>query len=273
MNAEREDLPFPSVSLFHTRKIDGRVIGVGFGATLGLHGFVPLLFLLVRAILAAAGVLPERQPAETPPRDLNVVEARFVKLGRPLDPDRLPDRQVPRLSTAPPDDLVVSKNLNPTHHDRPDAGPRPPDPVADLLTRLGDRAQAFAEIQDNVVAEGVESGIDEGTERTAERAGDIYRGQLVTFLRRGWSTPTVIPDAELRTLATTVELDIGESGLVTNFRVATSSGNPLFDQSVLDRLEEIRSARTPIPPPPPEVVSEYYGQTQAVRFRGRDASR
>ena len=111
---------------------------------------IPLLVLLVTTVLAAT-------VAETEPQtyiEEHVVEARFVQKGIKRDPKKLPDRIVPRKSTAPDKSIVVSKDMNP-EPPRQAQGEGPPENAAeDLLTRLGDRAQAFAEIAEEREKEG-----------------------------------------------------------------------------------------------------------------------
>jgi hypothetical protein len=48
----------------------------------------------------------------------------------------------------------------------------------------------------------------------------------------------------------------------------SSSGEPLFDQSVEDRFQELRSLGTTLPEPPPEIADQYLGKTIGVRFKG-----
>src|SRR5262249_19088475 len=161
-----------------------------------------------------------------------------------------PNRIVPRLSTAPDDAKVVSKNMNPEQPEKRDAGPRPERPKEDSLTRIGDRAQAFAEIAEEREKEGDPEGIKEGTE-TQAKAGNIYLGKVVAFLKRGWTIPTTLGDtSKLMAVATfeiTRDLKVGE------FKVDKSSGEPLFDQSVEDRLQQLHQSGATLPEPPPEV--------------------
>lgn len=198
-----------------------------------------------------------------------VISARFVQKGRVLDPNELPNRRVPQLSTAVPDDLVVSKAPR-ERRPRPDAGPPPPNATADLLQRLGDRAQVFAEIAEQRELEGDPDGIEEGTE-TIARAGDLYAGRLYSLFRRGWTVPTTIDDEEKRGLRTSVTIDIGQDMRVTGFRVVGPSGNPLFDQSVADRIQQVQESNTNLPDPPEEIAADYVGRTITLRFLGRHA--
>jgi hypothetical protein len=237
----------------------GQLLG-GIGAVVLAHAGVPLAFML-------GAVLFGGDDADAPRRYIDedhVVEARFVRKGIKKDPDKLPDRVVPRKATAPDDSTVVSKNMNPEKPNKPDAGPPPEKAEEDLVKRLGDRVQAFAEISDREL-EGDPDGIEDGTETEAQ-AGDIYRGKLVEFFRRGWTIPTTLGDTSKLTVTTTFlitpALKVGPS------QVVKPSGEPMFDQSVEDRFEQLRTLGTTLPEPPPEIADQFVGQEITVRFRG-----
>jgi outer membrane biosynthesis protein TonB len=239
-------------SLLKRRVLTGKMALGGVLFTIGAHVLVPAAIAAVVATLAAAGagsappVIPENK----------VVEARFVKLGKPFDPRKIPQRKVPVKTTAPQPGVAVSKNENPPKVKKPDAGPPPPKAEENLLRNLGDRAQAFAEIAKKSEEEGDPQGIEDGTE-TQARAGDLYRGQLVMFFKRGWSIPTTIGDTSK--LATRARVEITPDRRVGEHQLIKSSGNALFDQSVEDRFNELRSLGTTLPEPPPEVRSQFQG--------------
>jgi hypothetical protein len=259
-----EDLRPPS--LLKRRTIDSKMAMGGILGVIGAHVLLPGAIAGIIAFLAATGI------GRTAPRDLKedrVVEARFVKLGKPPDPKKIPDRKVPIKATAPPTGVAVSKNMDPPKVQKPDAGRPPPKATEDVLARLGDRAQAFAEIAEKREEEGDPQGIQDGTETTA-KAGDLYRGQLVMFFKRGWTIPTTLGDTSRLTtrarVAITADRHIGEHEIVK------SSGEALFDQSVEDRFNELRSLGTTLPEPPPEVRSQFAGTWELdVNFIGKKA--
>lgn len=195
--------------------------------------------------------------------DEHIVEARLVRLGKAPDKKKLPQRQVPRKTTAPKDSVAVSKKEEP----KPPPAEKKPEPPKeaeeDPLTRLGDRAQAFAEIAEEREREGDPEGDPEGDALEAQ-AGDRYAGQLTAFFKRGWTIPTTLGDtSKLMTIANvtiTRDLHVGD------FEIVETSGEPLFDQSVEDRFTELRSQQTTLPEPPLEVAHRFLGQTITVRF-------
>lgn len=266
MRIHPSDLRPPS--LLDPRAPDMASIGGGAVTTFLAHVLLP-------AILAAVGVVfnaiaPEDEAPKRPLEELKVIEARFVQLGKELPPNKLPNRQVPIKSTAPPEPAVVSNNPVKAEPQTKNE-PRPKDAEDDFMRRLGDRAQQFAEIAERREREGSPDGIEEGTSREA-RAGDLYAGQLYALFRRGWGVPTIISDAEKRRLTVEIELDIGRDMRIRGFRVRRASGNALFDQSALDRIQEVVDTNTALPQPPPEIAHQYVGQTIALRFQGKDAS-
>ncbi|MGB0679289.1 MAG: TonB C-terminal domain-containing protein [Polyangiales bacterium] len=239
----------------------------GLVVTLLIHVALPWAGRWLIDWLTAQALLQRPEPVEAPAKV--VVAARFVRLGKPLDPTQLPNREVPRLSTAPPDQVVVSKD--PQDTPPPDSEAPPPDAQEDLVRRLGDRAQMFAEIAEARDREGDPMGIADGTARNA-REGDLYAGRLYQFFRRHWTVPTTISDDERRELTCEVDVTIGLDLQIRRFDVRRSSGNPLFDRSVQDAIAYLQRQRSPIPPPPEELAAEYLGKTLRLRFRGRDAS-
>lgn len=245
------------LSLLENDSVDRLSLGMGVLISLGVHAALPLALAGLAAALATFS-------AQTPdaPKERTVVEARFVRLGKPFDPRKLPNRKVPKLSTALANDPLASK----TPRELDDAG-QPQDAVPDNLTRLGDRAQAFAEIAKAEEQEGDPEGTAEGTDDYAE-AGDLYAGKLKGWMEQGFSVPTVIPTDELKTLRTDVDVLISENGTVARFSLRSESGNSIFDQAVLAHLESKQGQA--VPEPPSEIAKDYLGRTVGFLFSGRD---
>ncbi|HEY2733667.1 MAG TPA: TonB C-terminal domain-containing protein [Polyangiales bacterium] len=246
--------------------LDGKMALGGFLMALAAHLLVPGAIVGVIALLSALGI--GASPTRAIPED-HIVEARFVKLGKPLDPHKIPNRKVPIKTTAPQPGVAVSKNEDPPKPKKPDAGPPPPHAEENPLKNLGDRAQAFAEIAKKQEQEGDPQGIEEGTE-TQAKAGDLYRGQLVNFFKRGWTIPDTLGDTSQLTVRASV--DITPDRHVGDHTIVRGSGEPLFDQSVEDRFNELRSLGTTLPEPPPEVRSQFQGSwTLDINFNGKKA--
>jgi hypothetical protein len=255
-----EDMRPPS--LLGRRLVDSKMAVGGVLFTIAAHLLVPGAIAAAVALLSLGG----HEPTRAIPDD-HVVEARFVKLGKPFDPKKIPNRKVPVKTTAPEPGVAVSKNENPPKVKKPDAGTPPPKAEPDFLKNLGDRAQAFAEIAKKQEQEGDPQGIEDGTE-TQAKAGDLYRGQLVMFFKRGWTIPTTLDDTSK--LTTRASVEITPDRHVGPHTIVRSSGEPLFDQSVEDRFNELRSLGTTLPDPPPEVRSQFSGTwTLDINFNGK----
>jgi hypothetical protein len=256
-----EDLRPPT--LLGRRVLTGKMAVGGLLFALGAHLLVPATIALMLAIIAATGV--GATPTKVIPED-KIVEARFVKLGQKLDPKKLPNRKVPVKTTAPQPGVAVSKEMDPPKPKEP----KPPPPQhaeENPLLHLGDRAQQFAELQQKQEQEGDPNGIEEGTE-TQAKAGDLYRGQLVSFFKRGWTIPSTLGDTSRLTTRASVEITADRH--VGEHTIVKQSGEPLFDQSVEDRFNELRSLGTTLPEPPPEVASQFSGTwTLDVNFIGK----
>jgi hypothetical protein len=257
-----EDIRPPS--LLGRRLLDGPMAFGGILFAIGAHVLVPGVIAAAIAILAATGI--GKEPTRAIPDD-HIVEAKFVKLAKPFDPRKIPNRKVPVKQTAPQPGVAVSKTPE-NKPKKPDAGPPPARAEDNSLTRLSQSAQQFAEIaQKRQEEEGDPQGIPEGTETTA-RAGDLYRGQLVMFFKRGWTIPTTLGDTSK--LVTRARVEITPDRHVGPHEIITPSGEPLFDQSVEDRFNELRSLGTTLPEPPPEVRSQFQGSWQLdVNFIGK----
>lgn len=247
----------------------------GAALTAAVPAITGLLFLVVVIADQTRQALAGDDAEEDRPvllEEEDIIEARFVQLGRDFE-DELPNREVPILSTAPPPPAEVPTEDTPTERaeprERPETPP-PPDAVEDVLARIGDRAQAFAEIAERREREGSPDGIEEGTE-TEATPGDVYRGRLYAFFRRGWTIPTTLDRDEAAGLTAIVNVAIGQDLEIVSFELRSGSGNAVFDQSITEHLTRLSASDNRVPPPPEEVAAQYIGQTIAVRFHGRQA--
>ncbi len=236
---------------------------MGAAAALGVHVVLPLLIWFLIPLLRDMGLLSAPQPSGEP---LQVIEAYIPRLGKELEPNQLPNRDVPRLTTAPQGVAVSAEEPPP---DPPEEKEEPPpDAVEDVIQRLGDRAQAFAEIAEEREREGHPEGDPDGVARNA-REGDIYAAKLGAFMRNGWAAPTLIQQDELKQLTTQVDVVIEDDGRVGEHRLRQSSGNTMFDQSVINQVSRLEGED--VPEPPEGVRDQYLGRTVSFNFRGRDA--
>jgi len=253
-------------SLLQKRRIDPSVLVLGWLFAIGAHVLIPTFVLGSQWLLVLLGLavpVDERERPKPPP---DVIAAEFVKLGKPFDPRKLPSRKVPPLAKRRPDAVNVSRDAQEKPKEEPKKE-RPEESQDALLDNLVDRTKDFAEDVETE-QEGDPEGIAEGT-ANEKKLGDIYLGKLKVFFQRGWSVPNVVQNVDKLTALASVR--VSQEGRVEGVEIGTSSGDPLFDQSVLDAVTALMQAQAAIPEPPPEIVQNYYGATLTVRFRGSDA--
>ncbi|MDQ3032351.1 MAG: TonB C-terminal domain-containing protein [Myxococcota bacterium] len=252
-------------SLFDRGTLEPAQLVTGAVVALIVHFALPLFVVAIVALLAVIGVTLTPPPPELPPVE-QVIQARFLQLGEEIDPRDLPNRRVPILRTDVAEPAPSKRAPTEPPPPRPE---RQPNAVPDLLQRLSDTAQTFAEREEARVLEGDPDGI-EGGEREASE-GSLYNGRLSSFFRRGWQVPTTIDRDSLRTLVTRVSVGIGEDLRVQSFRIVRSSGNPDYDLAVEQQLQRLIDGQAVIPPPPEEVASDYLGREVGFNYTGRDA--
>jgi len=253
-------------SLLEKRRIEPGVMALGALTAICAHLFIPTLLLASQWLLVLLGLAVPVGERERPKPPLDIIAADFVKLGKPFDPTKMPNRKVPPVVKRRPDGVVVSRDAKEKPKEEEDKKERPKEAQDSLLDNLVDRTKDFAEDVETE-QEGDPNGIAEGT-ATQAKAGDLYLGKLKIFFQKGWTVPNVIQDVEK--LTTIAEVKVSSEGNVMSVEIQTPSGDALFDQSVVDAVTALIQANATIPEPPPELAGTYYGQTLPVRFRGSD---
>ncbi|MGE0788409.1 MAG: TonB C-terminal domain-containing protein [Sandaracinaceae bacterium] len=262
----------PDTIIGGTRAINAPIVIGGFLVAIGFNLAIPSLVYYVGVVLDEVSASIQDADEERLLEEEDVIEARFVTLGRDFL-EELPNRDVPLLDTAPPRPAEVPTDQTPVQQREPDeTEERPPNAVDDPILRdVLNRSQVFAEIAEEREREGSPDGIEEGTEREGTE-GDIYRGRLYSFFRNGWSLPTTMAREEASELQASATVQIGANLEIVSFEIrGNGSGDGLFDQSILEQLTRLQATGQHIPPPPEDVASQYIGQSIVVRFSGRQA--
>lgn len=263
-----------ALSLLETEKPTLSEIAGGIGFTVASFIAVPALALLSAFLLGGMESLFGSRVDDLPPPPLEVIETRFVRLGKRREPRKLPSREVPEApQAAPVPESPDSEPVAPVPTGKPEKGLSKPDKKQrrredDLLSQLGERAGAISDLTKGPELEGDPEGIAEGTKASGDEV-EIYIGKLYSYFRKGWQVPTTIPDAELQKLACVIELSITKDGHVGEYEVKRKSGNEAFDDSVRQRLEQAEGAE--LPRPPESVANRVLGETISLRFFGRHA--
>ncbi len=249
---------------------------MAFGLVLALALHIgPAGVLLYKKAFPSTAEVEEDKPLVSRP----VVQASLLKLGKPLDPKKLPDRFVPQQRTAPKQQINASQD-EPVKKREPDAGAPPPNADDSDLTNLVAQSDPFAERGGKKLPEeGHESGVDGGTETDPNkvRAGDMYAMQLGQFFGQHLNVPSVISVGEERRMCAVYEINLGKNMVIWHVRNAPvkGSGNELFDDAARTMLLKLLDDKTPLPQPPKEVDELYRGRRIQIVVTGRngDASR
>lgn len=222
--------------------VQGRFRPLGRGSSFG----GVFATILIHAALAGAiyfGHVKSPPPVEVP-RDLIVTQ--LVAFGKPREKFWLPRIVQPPRPKAP------APTLNLTDDPNAKAAPKEAPKVEDAdiskdLKRALKRAQLLAQASPEEPAEGSPLGSTEGTS-TQGVQGDPWATAVMTAIRANWTTPVgLITDAELARLVATVKIAISSDGTVSNPVITKPSGNPYFDDSVIQAVK----ATPKVPPPPP----------------------
>lgn len=261
-----------ALSLLEVEQPTRREVVGGVAFVVAFFVFVPSLAVLSALLLGGMQSLFGGGVDDLPPPPLEVVETRFVRLGKKRNPKQLPSMDVAAEQAAPTPEAPSSEPIAavpPVPIKKKEKGLTKRDknePEEDLLAQLGERAGAISDMTKGPELEGDPDGIAEGTKATGDEE-DIYLGKLYAYFRRGWQVPSMISDEEVRTLACVIDLSVTNDGKVGAFEVTRSSGNEAFDESVLRRMSQVEDA--PLPAPPDSIAQRILGKTISLRFFGR----
>ena len=256
-------MKLPGVPYNPSYTTDEVVLGVTVAIALHVLAIGPFVY---RAFVPAA---PEEEETALVARP--VVQASILKLGKPIDPKKLPDRLVPQQRTAPKKTLTASQE-DPGKKE-PDAG-APPENVEDSdLTNLIAKSDPFAE--DASVRrpeEGHELGVDGGNETDPNkvRAGDMYALQLGQFFGQHLTIPSIISGGQARKLCAVFEINVGRNMVIWHVKTTPvrSSGNELFDDAARSMLLKLLDDKKVLPEPPKETDELYRGRRIQVHIPG-----
>lgn len=243
-------------------KYSGDEVAVGVSLAFALHA-VPALLIVIGMIHPLSSGIDDSPVVARP-----VIAANVLKLGKPLDPTKLPDRLVPVQRTAPKVDRTISPDAPPKLNDAGAPPPNTPDGPDNHVTKN----DPFAEDAAVKPAIGSAEGLDSGTETDPSkvRAGDMYAAKLAAFFHERWQYPTVISQGEANRLCVVFQMNIGPRMVVWHVRpeAIRKSGNDLFDDSARSMLLKLLDDRTQLPEPPPEVADQFKGRTVNIALSG-----
>ena len=225
----------------------------GLIVTAMLHGGAVMGVILYRKALLAA------EKAAPPPG--SYVVAKLVRLGKPRDPDKLPQKVVPQEATKEVETVDLSADAHDapaTKKKRDERRVKTDDRIRDAL----DKAELLARAQQEIEGEGSPNGVRGGTAATAQE-GDAYMTRIADLWRRTWSLPAIIPRQEARKLFVLLVLRIDRSGRIQfPIKYDRKSGNANFDNSIEAAWRQIKQ----IPRPPPDRFASILANGMALRL-------
>jgi outer membrane biosynthesis protein TonB len=253
-------------SLLNPRPIGTPALMLGLTATVAAHVLIPLFVLGSQWLLVLLGLAIPPGKRDLPTQTVDVVAAEFVKLGKPFDPRKLPQRKVPPMAKR----KVEGVGYTPDAKEQPEKKEekeKPREFKESALDNLIDRTKEFAEDVPEREEEGDPNGIKEGT-ATEAKAGDLYAGQLRLFFLRNWTVPNNVQNPDK--LVAEVFVDTNDDGSLESVSLATPSGDDYFDNSTVEAVQKLIEAKAALPEGPPEVTSRYFGKRFKVKYRGVD---
>lgn len=211
--------------------------------------------------------------------DLNQqpIKASLVRLGKPRDPKllpRIPEAPAEAQQKAPtpeppkpeepkpipvPDPKAVSLSPNPKQTPERSSADR----RKQLLSAFGRSSKASGSRTAKSIEEleGQPEGDPYGDSATQE--GERYFGLLKAQIQQRYDVSQTIPEQERLHLKAQVHLQIGRTGEVVKVELAKSSGNELFDTSVVAAVKKA----SPFSPPPEHLRDALQHRGIALEFR------
>lgn len=238
--------------MFGRKKFFEPITLLGLMLTVFLHGGALIGVILYRQAL---------QAAEVPPAPPSYVVAKLVRLGKPKDPRRLPNKIIPQPPTHTEEGVDYTADAN----DAPSKKKKTEDPDAKLSDKLRhslNKAELLAQAQREMDAEGSPEGVPGGTATHASE-GDPYMTKIADLWRRTWLLPSIIPGPDARKLFVLLVLRIDREGNIQfPIQIDRTSGNPHFDNSVVEAWQRIKQ----IPLPPPDRLASILANGLALRI-------
>lgn len=254
------------------RRRDKTMMAVAVTGSLLVHSSLFLAILIANLL----GFEPTSNiQAEPGPEPVGIIPAKLLRLGDEPDPNKLPDRMVPALPTAPDDGVPVAKELEPPPPKKRPRKRRPIRPIEDDKVRdVLSRIRAFGEVTDHHTTTGHPLGVPGGdvSDPSLVQAGSLWARQLTRVLKEYITYPSFLTDSEIRGLRCKVKVKVGRDLIPRDAELAPrgTSRNRFFDQAVLDSFEQMRVKRVKLPRPPSALEESLFGPGLVINIHGRD---
>jgi len=182
------------------------------------------------------------------------IQARLVKLGKQRDKRLLPRIVKKNIIVAPKtkhskgNSIKRKKIVKKKKRKNIEKKRRKQRKIADLNSLLSGinqklKKDARAEKSNEGMANGSKNG--DVTDPTLAIKGNIYIRRLSEIIKSNWKIPSILNKNEIKSLVSEVFFRITFSGEVYNISIITTSGNKIFDSSVLEAIK--RTGKLPLP--------------------------
>jgi TonB family protein len=198
------------------------------------------------------------------------IKASLVRLGKPRDekllprkeepppPNQEPVKDAPPVPKPPEPKAVAVPDVSPAASKKSGAGEKS---SADRRKQLLSALSRTSKGASTDPLEGQLDGDPLGDSATAE--GERYFGLLRAQIQRNYDVSQTIPEQERLHLKAQLMVQIGRSGEVLKVQLSRSSGNQLFDASVLTAVKKA----APFSPPPDHLREALQRKGIVLEFR------
>ncbi len=241
----------------------------------GVFGVVFVLGIMAALPVIADAASSGDEVNTNGPEPFEYIEALLLKEGEIKDPNKMPDRIVPALPTAPEEVLPLDKQENKPEEKKPEKQKPQADAVTDeKLRQVFDKARAFAEIQDNYVPEGHPDGVPDGdvTDPNLASLGATYGHRIKALFLERWVVPTLLSQDVLKGLSAKVNIKVDLDMSIVSATFVRKSGNPMFDDSVQNAIDRVIKEVRTLPAPPEAIAPNIFGGGINLKFNGKEAS-
>ena len=176
--------------------------------------------------------------AESHKIEFESVQAKLVKLGEERDKKLLPRITQPK--PAPKSEKKDPKP-EPKKEEKKKASSLDELLSGDVMEKIKRDARA------EETKEGAKDGVDDGdvTDPALALKANMYIRQISKLIKQNWNIPSIISADERRNLMAKVYFKITYGGEVYDIKIKSSSGNSVYDGSVIEAVK--KTAKLPLP--------------------------
>ena len=237
---------------------EGDEVALGVALAFALHA-IPLVAIVLKA------TYPSPQSKRRPSCRSRSIGATLLKLGKPIDPKKLPDRLVPQQRARRTRRSSRRARTRRTRPTSPTPGRRRRTRRTRTSSSSSRRPIRSPRTRTRIApSRASRTGATRGRRpiRRKVHAGDEYAAALQKFFSDRWQIPTVISVGEEAKLCSWFQVAVDPRMRVWFVKATPDrpSGNDLFDDSARSMLQKLVDDHTPLPDPPDEIADQFRGR-------------